>query len=437
MGLLHLQQNIEIPEVTLLIHPKVVEIIRKAKEEDRVAKAEDFGDLIEDSSFLNALQNGVNRWIREIQKVTKLDRDAASGTAMQEISFWLNLEKAIQKIRQKLDAIEVTLTLDILKQGKRFLATLSFDTDTGLGQAVSTVNDYNLLMKDFPLNDLLAATELSKLKAAIGSIFQHFKKMRNTKYPIQRCLRLVEAISRDLMNKLLNVLGSQKLMHISHDEFERIMTSCLEIFNTWDDEYEKLLNLLREMAKKKREDPIKMVWRANPAHKKLQARLDQMKKFRRQHEQLRTVIVRVLRPASRTVEATRAPAGATQDGARQSILELMDASDANAVDEVNLAYENIKEIDCLDVSPEGTTSWEAANRRYDERIERVEARITSKLRDQLGTAKNANEMFRIFSRFNALFVRPHIRGAIREYQNQLIQRVKDDIEQLHNKFKVR
>lgn len=69
-------------------------------------------------------------------------------------------------------------------------------------------------------------------------------------------------------------------------------------------------------------------------------------------------------------------------------------------------------------------------------LDRVEARITAHLRDQLGTAKNANEMFRIFSRFNALFVRPHIRGAIREYQTQLIQRVKDDIEALHEKFKV-
>ena len=74
--------------------------------------------------------------------------------------------------------------------------------------------------------------------------------------------------------------------------------------------------------------------------------------------------------------------------------------------------------------------------RYDERIDRVETRITARLRDQLGIAKNANEMFRIFSRFNALFVRPHIRGAIREYQTQLIQRVKDDIEALHDKFKV-
>ena len=93
-------------------------------------------------------------------------------------------------------------------------------------------------------------------------------------------------------------------------------------------------------------------------------------------------------------------------------------------------------VDGLDISKEGTESWEAALRRYEERIDRVETRITARLRDQLGTAKNANEMFRIFSRFNALFIRPHIRGAIREYQTQLIQRVKDDIEALHEKFKV-
>ena len=45
-------------------------------------------------------------------------------------------------------------------------------------------------------------------------------------------------------------------------------------------------------------------------------------------------------------------------------------------------------------------------------------------------------MFRIFSFYNPLFVRPRIRGAITEYKTQLIQRVKDDIESLHKKFKV-
>ena len=43
--------------------------------------------------------------------------------------------------------MEIALTLDILRIGKRFHATVSFDTDTGLKQALATVNDYNPLMK--------------------------------------------------------------------------------------------------------------------------------------------------------------------------------------------------------------------------------------------------------------------------------------------------
>lgn len=43
--------------------------------------------------------------------------------------------------------MEVALTLDILRIGKRFHATVSFDTDTGLKQALATVDDYNPLMK--------------------------------------------------------------------------------------------------------------------------------------------------------------------------------------------------------------------------------------------------------------------------------------------------
>ena len=364
--------------------------------------------------------------------MTKLNRDPESGTALQEISFWLNLERALYRIQEKRESIEISLTLDILKHGKRFHATVSFDTDTGLKQALSTVNDYNPLMKDFPVNDLLSATELERIRSAIQQIFIHLRKIRNTKYPIQRVLRLVEAISRDLAQQLLKVLGTRRLMHIPFDDFEKVMTQCFELFNTWDDEYDKLTQLLREVVKRKRDEHMKMVWRVAPAHKKLQTRMEHMRRFRRQHEQLRTVIVRVLRPVRQN--SNSGIDNNDNDSVKAEFA--FDAADANAISEVNLAYENVKEVDCLDITKEGLESWEAAVNRYEERIERVEARITAHLRDQLGTAKNANEMFRIFSRFNALFVRPHIRGAIREYQTQLIQRVKDDIETLHEKFKV-
>ena len=73
---------------------------------------------------------------------------------------------------------------------------------------------------------------------------------------------------------------------------------------------------------------------------------------------------------------------------------------------------------------------------YEARIDKVENQIIAKLRDRLAKAKNANEMFRVFQQFNALFFRPRIRGAIQEYQAQLIARVKEDIKDLQEKFKV-
>ncbi|KAK4936989.1 dynein heavy chain, partial [Elasticomyces elasticus] len=44
-------------------------------------------------------------------------------------------------------------------------------------------------------------------------------------------------------------------------------------------------------------------------------------------------------------------------------------------------------------------------------------------------------MFRVFSKFNALLVRPKVRGAIGEYQSQLLDNVKQDISTLQERFK--
>lgn len=48
----------------------------------------------------------------------------------------------------------------------------------------------------------------------------------------------------------------------------------------------------------------------------------------------------------------------------------LEATDANAIEEVNLAYENVKEVECLDITKEGSEAWDAAVKRYEERIGR-------------------------------------------------------------------
>ena len=107
MGLLHLQQNIDIPEITLTMHPAVLQVMKTAEANSVKPKVTYFGDKVEDSTFLNALTTLVSKWIREIQKVTKLDRDPSSGTSLQEISFWLNLERALLRIQEKRESTEV------------------------------------------------------------------------------------------------------------------------------------------------------------------------------------------------------------------------------------------------------------------------------------------------------------------------------------------
>lgn len=97
-------------------------------------------------------------------QVTKLDYDYSSGTALQEISFWLNLEKALQRIQEKRDSQEVTLTLDILKYAKRFHATVSFDSDTG---------KHLLTANLFQVNECCNHLEI-RLQGSISSYFFHW-----------------------------------------------------------------------------------------------------------------------------------------------------------------------------------------------------------------------------------------------------------------------
>lgn len=71
---------------------------------------------------------------------------------------------------------------------------------------------------------------------------------------------------------------AKRLMHSVYEEFEKLITNCMNIFNTWDDEMEKLYSFLKEIAKKKREDITKLNWLMNFGHKSLQIRLENLKK---------------------------------------------------------------------------------------------------------------------------------------------------------------
>ncbi|CBX94114.1 similar to cytoplasmic dynein 1 heavy chain 1 [Plenodomus lingam JN3] len=425
LSLQHLQQNVEIPELLLPLHPMIQNALDDANQKgikpspDLIPPA-----IVQDSSFLNGLQATVNGWIKSIQTITKTTRDVSTGTAAQEINFWISMESRLQDIETQLGSPGVRLTLDVLKNAKRFQATVSFSADTGLKESTDLVQKYNQLMREFPLDQLLSSTSLGAVQEAIQAIFSHMnKKLRICPYPVRRALPLVEAISGDLDSQLHKLLHGKTLMHMDYPEFQAIMEIADSIWRTWEENVKEFTNVAREVTRRRNEKfiPIKIAAR----HKETEERIRYITTFRKNHEQLQRTIVSVLGSQSSLSDGSQT---------KESVI-IEEIGDVDAVKEVKEAYDVLKDVDVLDVSQEGIRLFEQAEQKYNERTSRVENSIIARLRDRLGTAKTASEMFRVFSKFNPLFVRPKIRGAISEYQTQLIDNVKQDILALHERFK--
>ena len=67
----------------------------------------------------------------------KLTRDISSGTALQEVNFWLSLERGLVGMEAQLRSEEVRTVMDALRNAKGFHATVGFIIDTGLKNATN------------------------------------------------------------------------------------------------------------------------------------------------------------------------------------------------------------------------------------------------------------------------------------------------------------
>jgi dynein heavy chain 1 len=62
---------------------------------------------------------------------------------------------------------------------------------------------------------------------------------------------LIEAISRDLCNKVLSLLQRKRLLYLDFDDFDKIAAECRKVFTAWEEQFEQFREVLRDMAKKR------------------------------------------------------------------------------------------------------------------------------------------------------------------------------------------
>jgi hypothetical protein len=74
LSLYNCKQNIQIDSIILQFHREILAASKRCKEANRPLKSEELGKLLESEDFISALQAGANVWIRDIQKVSKMER---------------------------------------------------------------------------------------------------------------------------------------------------------------------------------------------------------------------------------------------------------------------------------------------------------------------------------------------------------------------------
>lgn len=357
--------------------------------------------------FANEVNKYAKSWPGEISRQTRLLETPFSGSIEREINFWRDIEKKMIDSKDQLDSVPLLLTKLVLKRTIRVSEQLINESETELDKSLEIVQISNSFLKEFPLEDLLAATDLvPTLNRAVTNSLQHFTKLRHSKYDFARAVKLLESLGQLVFTRMLSIFREKNILRCPIEEFRSLVKNAEEVFQTWEQHLITVRTILKDVAKRRTEKLKNLTFDLDG----LQQRIRSLFEFREQHEKLLSIFGSVLSdPNDEAVTGT------------QEAFQYVIRNDS----------------DLLDISSAGLSAWNSLKQMYEKRLEKTEDRITKLLEERLHGAKSADEMFKIFSTFNPLFFRPSIRNAVNSFRVVLVRNVRDDVKRLQEKFRFR
>ena len=106
---------------------------------------------------------------------------------------------------------------------------MQFRHDTDIDSKLKTAKDYNKILKDIPIKELLDALTIEQITVAIKKVFMTLKRVRQTNlYSLPRAIELAECIARDFDEKLKKIVSENPIMQMPYDQHKVLQ---LEITN--------------------------------------------------------------------------------------------------------------------------------------------------------------------------------------------------------------
>jgi dynein heavy chain 1 len=104
-----------VPEIELVHDPEIKAKADECKAAGRELTIEDFEDRIQDPNFVKRLEKTMTQWIKDIRRITQLNHDPQQGSALQEINFWLSIERSLTHIEEQLKSGMASVTTTLLR----------------------------------------------------------------------------------------------------------------------------------------------------------------------------------------------------------------------------------------------------------------------------------------------------------------------------------
>jgi Dynein heavy chain, N-terminal region 1 len=360
-------RSARLPHVILFVHDQIANAVQYKQGDKMDWDALRLAGCLTDDNFLNTIQSGVSQWIVQIRKITVLPStmeftDTSSiHAALEEMTFWTQLSTELQSIHDQLKSPGVDITLAMLRETKRFVATLALENNTGLEQATTITTDVNNFIKTYPLAQLQAARDFDKIVEAMNAIFDHLPKVRQSRhYSLDRSAALLSATTVILRESLLSVLQDQyatSIIFTDYKEYEnKIRFPTLDIFAQFDDRFAEWKDFFLDQARRRKLSGMNRILDKIALHHiPLKDRLEQIHEFRHQQERLREVVHTVLRE-----------------------------DEPEAIQQVDQAPRQIfATLNVLDLSPAGAKGLTVALEEYDFQMDALEERLARLLRDKL------------------------------------------------------
>ena len=400
-----------IPNIKLEFEKFYLELKDKLKKEKgRDATVDDFLSVLDDNQ-LNKLYDCLNKWKAEISQVIKMERNLSDGNTLDEIEFWVDYIKVLKSIKKQVESPDVQITLSIAKKkGKNFI-TNPFENDTKTDDYIKKADSYNILLKDLPIKEMYNSNNVDDLIIQIQKIFEVIKnKMKLSIYPLKRIQQLIDCVNEDMYSQIIKIIRPN-LMSMKYDDFHELIKKCTNLFDkVWKSEYELLKKEIQELGKKRNEDILQQ--KASFPHNNLQQRLLDINNFRLENKELVEITLRL----------------------NKSNINSEKQEESQITRDIKNAYKLSCNIDVLDMSDKGIRAWGNVKEEYNKVVEKIEGQISSSLTEQLASAQNINEQFRIFERFKIIIKRPRIQSSIQDYQRTLIHNVSEDLNNLKEKY---